>query len=66
MPLATELTPSYYSAGRLTEITQVATRELRLLLAARGIQPKFYQDDVDFYDGVALLELQAILREQNQ
>lgn len=66
MPIATEPTPSYYSAGRLTEITQVTVPEIRLLLAQRGIRPAYYENDVDFYDGIALLELKAILREQNR
>ena len=38
---------------------------IRRVLAERGYQPAFYQDDVDFYDGPALLELRAFLNEEN-
>lgn len=62
----TELTPLYYSAGKLMAATQFSVPTIRRLLAERGIQPVFYQDDVDYYGARALLELQAILREQDR
>ena len=59
-------TPSYYSAGKLMAATQSDVPAIRRLLAERGIPPAFYQDDVDYYSGRALLELRSILREQNR
>lgn len=61
-----EPTPCYYSAGKLMAATQIDVPAIRQMLAERGIPPAFYQDDVDFYDGIALLELRAILREQKR
>lgn len=56
--------PCYYSAGKLMTATQLPVPTIRQVLADRGIRPAFFQDDIDFYEGIALLELKAFLREQ--
>lgn len=55
---------AYYSVGVLASRFQISVPWIRQYLADKGIQPAFYLNDIDHYDGTAFLELRAISTRQ--
>jgi hypothetical protein len=57
---------TYFTVGALANRFQLAVPTIRRVLAEKGIHPAYYLNDIDHYEGLALLELAAYKREQEQ
>jgi hypothetical protein len=56
----------YFSVGELANTTQFSVPTIRRVLAEKGIHPAFYLNNIDHFDGMALLEMNAYKREQEK
>jgi hypothetical protein len=56
---AEKIAPQFWSAGRLAQETGVTVPRIRKL-----VQPTYYQDNIDFYDGSAYLKVIAWKRDE--
>jgi hypothetical protein len=53
----------FFSLGHMAAMFQRPVQTLRMILAASGHKPAYTENDIPFFDGLALLAVSQALRE---